>query len=64
MDTVYNVDGIFSFENDMPTIDEVLNLIRQIDINKSSGVDKINAKFCKVAMLSIQMLFVLSCVNL
>ena len=53
MDTVYNIAETFSFEGHMPTIDQVLKLIREIDINKSSCVDKINAKFCKLAMLSI-----------
>ena len=42
MDTVYNVDSVFTFEENMPTVEEVLNLIREIDINKSSRVDKMN----------------------
>ena len=53
MDTVYTVHDIFTFHNDMPTVDEITVLIRGIDINKSSCVDKINSKFCKLAMLSV-----------
>ena len=53
MDAVYNIDDTFSFEEDMPTLEEIHSLIREIDINKSSCVDKINTKFCKEAMLSI-----------
>ena len=53
MDRVYNVNNVFSFDDDIPTTDEIIKLIREIDINKSSCVDKINSKFCKAAMLSI-----------
>ena len=53
MSAVYNVDNNFTFENCMPTVREIVDLIRAIDVNKSSCVDKINSKFCKLAMLSI-----------
>ena len=53
MDTVYNVNDIFTWEDDMPTPDEVNDLIKGIDINKSSCVDGISAKFCKKAILSV-----------
>ena len=53
MSTTYNVDSAFTFEDSMPTVEEVIDLIRAIDINKSSCVDKVNSKFCKLAMLSV-----------
>ena len=53
MDMVYNIDNVFTFIDSMPTSEEVLGLIWEIDINKSSCVDRINSKFCKLAMLSI-----------
>ena len=53
MDGIYNINNVFTFIDTMPTVEEVLNLIREIDINKSSCVDGINSNFCKVAMLSI-----------
>ena len=53
MENVYNTNANFTFDENMLNVEEVLNLIREIDINKSSCVDKINSKFCKEAMLSI-----------
>ena len=53
MGRVYNIPGNFTFDDDMPTTREVLGLIREIDINKSSCVDKLNSNFCKEAMLNI-----------
>ena len=37
----------------MPTEEEVMNLVREIDINKLNCVENIRARFCKGAMLSI-----------
>ena len=37
----------------MPIVPEVLKLIKEIDINKSSCVEGINARFCKDAMLKL-----------
>ena len=37
----------------MPTVPEVLKLIKIIDVNKSSCVDNISSRFCKEAMLAI-----------
>ena len=53
MTGVYNVHNIFTFDDNMPTVEEIIKLIREIDINKASCVYKINAKFCKAAMLSV-----------
>ena len=54
MDHTYNnIEDVFTFVDNMPNVDEVMSLIREIDISKSSCVDGINSKFCKAAMLSI-----------
>ena len=50
---VYDTLNRFCFLNDMPTTPEVLKLIKEIDVSKSSCVDNINTKFCKEAMLSV-----------
>ena len=34
MDNIYDVDSIFSFENDLPTVPEVTRLINEIDNNR------------------------------
>ena len=53
MDNIYDSDSIFSFDGNMPTVPEVLHLIREIDINKSSCVENISSNLCKTAMLAI-----------
>ena len=50
---VYNIQNRFCFLDNMPTVQEVIKLISDIDISKSSCVDGISAKFCKLAMLSV-----------
>ena len=52
-ENVYDVHNVFCFTNDMPTVLEITKLIAEIDVNKSSCVRDINAKFCKEAMLSV-----------
>ena len=46
------VDTRFCFLSDLPTEREIVRLIKDIDVNKSSCIDNINAKFCKEAMLA------------
>ena len=53
MHNVYNVDCSFSFSENMPYVEEVIELIKAIDITKASCVENINAKICKEAMLGI-----------
>ena len=50
---VYNVDSTYDFDDNLPDLDEIVKLIREIDINKSSCVDKISSKFCKECMISV-----------
>ena len=51
--SLYDVPNLFCITGVMPTIPEVLKLIKEIDISKSSCVEGINARFCKDATLSI-----------
>ena len=51
--SLYDVPNQCCITDDMPTIPEVLKHRKVIDISKSSCVEGINARFCKVAMLSI-----------
>ena len=37
----------------MPTLPEIIKIIKDIDMNKSSCVENINASFCKEAMLIV-----------
>ena len=53
MTEIYDVDAMFCFHDDMPTIPEVTKLIVEIDVNKSSCVENISTKFCKAAMLAV-----------
>ena len=50
---VYNVDTHFCFINDLPTEPEIIKIIKEIDINKSSCIEGINSKMCKDAMLAV-----------
>ena len=50
---VYNIDRRFCFSDDLPTIPEIINLINEIDVYKSSCVKDINTRFCKESMLAI-----------
>ena len=50
---VYDIHNRFCFSDDMPTIPEVLKLVKDIDVNKSGCVEKISTRFCKDAMLAI-----------
>ena len=52
-DNIYNVDVSFSFEDDMPTFNELVKIIRDIDVSKSSCVQNINSNFCKYLMIAI-----------
>ena len=53
---IYNIPNRFCFLDNMPTVDEVVRLIKDIDVNKSSCVDGISTRFCKDAMLSIPLM--------
>ena len=50
---VSNIDDRFCFMTDMPTTDEIIKLIRDVDVSKSSCVEYINTSIRKKAMLSI-----------
>ena len=50
---VYDIANIFSFEDNMPTLDEINKIIRDIDVTKSSFVPNISARFCKDLMLAV-----------
>ena len=50
---VYNLDSRFCFLNDLPTEQELIKIIREIDVNKSSCVNNISSKFCKDSMLAV-----------
>ena len=50
---VYDIQNNFCFTDDMPTTPEILKLIKEIDVNKSSCVENVSSRFCKDAMLSI-----------
>ena len=47
------VDTSFCFLNNLPTVIEIIKIIKDVDVNKSSCVDKISAKFCKESMLAV-----------
>ena len=49
----YNHGSTFCFTDNMPTQQEIIKLIKDIDVNKSSCVEKVNAKYCKDAMLAV-----------
>ena len=50
---VYDINNHFCFMDDMPTVPEILKLIKEIDVHKSSCVEGISARFCKDAMLNM-----------
>ena len=50
---VSHIANIFSFEDNMPTLDEINNIIHDIDVTKSSCVPNISASFCKDLMLVV-----------
>ena len=50
---VYDVDTTFCFSDNIPSVCEIIKIIKEIDVNKSSCVENINARFCKEAMLAI-----------
>ena len=51
---VYDIANIFSFEDNMPTLDEINKIIFHIDVTKSSCVPNIiSARFCKDLMLAV-----------
>ena len=50
---VYNVETTLCFLDDLPTEREIVKIIKDIDVNKSSCVDNISSRFCKEAMLSV-----------
>ena len=50
---VYCIDNISSFESDMPTLDEIIKIICDIDVSKLSCVPNISARFCKDLMLAV-----------
>ena len=50
---VYNLDTTFCFLDNLPTEHEIVKIIKEIDVNKSSCVENINSKFCKESMLSV-----------
>ena len=50
---VYNVDTRFCFLQDLPTVNEIVKIIKDIDVSKSSCVENINSKFCKESMLAV-----------
>ena len=50
---VYNVGTSFFFSDDIPTEHEIVKIIKDLNVNKSSCVDNINARFCKESMLAV-----------
>ena len=50
---IYDILNRFCFMDDMPTVREVISLIKDIDISKSSCVEGISSRFCKDVMLSV-----------
>ena len=50
---VYALDTSFCFMDNLPTVNEIVKLVKEVDVNKSSCVENINSRFCKEAMLSV-----------
>ena len=50
---VYNVDTKFCFTNDLPTVPEIIKVIKGLDFHKSSCVDNISSRFCIESMLAV-----------
>ena len=50
---VYNLDNTFCFKNDLPTEPEIVGIIKGLDVNKSSCVENISARFCIESMLAV-----------
>ena len=50
---VHIVDANFCFSQDLPTENEVIKIIKDIDVTKASCVENINSKFCKESMLAV-----------
>ena len=50
---VYHVDSLFNFVDDMPTLEEVVKMIGDIDVSKSICVINIISRFCKEMTLAL-----------
>ena len=51
--SIYNIDTVFCFNDRLPTAHEIVKVITNIDVHKSSCVNGISARFCKEAMLAV-----------
>ena len=49
---VYDIEATFSFTDNLLTEEEIVKLVKEIDVNKSSCVEGLSSKMCKVSMLA------------
>ena len=50
---IIEADTVLCFLDDLPHEQEIIKLVKDIDVNKSSCVNNISSKFCKEAMLAV-----------
>ena len=50
---LYDIEDFLYLENDLPTSDEILYYVNEIDVNKSSSVLDVNTKYCIEATKAI-----------
>ena len=50
---VYDIEATFSFTDNLLTEEEIVKLVKKIDVNKSSYVESLRSKICKVSMLAV-----------
>ena len=49
---VYHIEATFIFTDNLLT-EEIVKLVKEIDVNKSSCVESLSSKICKVSMLAV-----------
>ena len=50
---VYHIEATFIFTDNLLTEEEIVKLVKEIDVNKSSCVESLSSKICKVSMLAV-----------
>ena len=46
VEALYEIEDFLYFENDLPTSDEILYYVNEVDVNKMSSVLEVNTKYC------------------
>ena len=46
VEALYEIEDFLYLENNLPTSDEILYYVNEVDVNKSSSVLEVNTKYC------------------